>query len=53
MTHLLHFDALQDILHRHIEPLPDSRKPGPTPRDRIQDAALGALGIFFTPSPSF
>jgi hypothetical protein len=49
----LGFDALKSILHRRIDALPDHRKRGPNTRDRVQDAALGALGIFFTQSPSF
>jgi hypothetical protein len=53
MTTPLGFDALKGILHRRIEALPDHRKPGPNTRYRIQDAALGAFGIFFTQSPSF
>ena len=53
MTNPLCFDDLQDIIHRHIDPLPDSRKKGPNTQYRIQDAALGAFGIFFTQSPSF
>ena len=40
-------------MHRRIAPLPDHRKKGPNTRYAIQDAALGALGIFFTQSPSF
>jgi hypothetical protein len=53
MTNPLIFDDLQEILHRHIEPLPDYRQKGPNTRYRIQDGALGAFGIFFTQSPSF
>src|SRR6266852_5457516 len=53
MTNPLIFDDLQEILHRHIDPLPDYRKKGPNTRYRIQDGALGAFGIFFTQSPSF
>jgi len=53
MTNPLSFDALQGIMHRHIAPLPDHRKKGPNTHSRIQDAALGAFGIFFTQSPSF
>jgi hypothetical protein len=49
----LGFDDLKDILHRHIDPLPDPRKPGPNTHYSIQDAALGAFGVFFTQSPSF
>jgi hypothetical protein len=40
-------------MHRHIEPWPDHRKKGPNTQYRIQDAALGAFGIFFTQAPSF
>jgi len=40
-------------LHRRIDALPDHRKRGPNTRYRVQDAALGAFGIFFTQSPSF
>ena len=53
MTHPLSFDDLQGIMHRHIAPLPDHRQQGPNTQYRIQDAALGAFGIFFTQSPSF
>ena len=53
MTHPLSFDDLQGIIHRHLDPLPDSRKKGANTRYRIQDAALGAFSIFFTQSPSF
>ena len=53
MTHPLSFDDLQGIMHRHIAPLPDHRQQGPNTQYRIQDATLGAFGIFFTQSPSF
>ena len=53
MTHLLHFDDLQAILHHSIAHLPDHRQPSPNTRDTIQDAVLGACGLFLTPSPSF
>ena len=53
MTHLLRFDDLQAIFHHSIAHLPDHRKPSPNTRYTIQDAALGAFGIFFTQSPSF
>src|SRR5216684_4197934 len=53
MTNPLSFDELQAILRQRIEPLPDYRKPSPNTRYTIQDAALGAFGIFFTQSPSF
>jgi len=52
MTNPLSFDDLQGIMHRHIDSLPDYRKKGPNTQYRIQDAALGAFGIFFTQSPS-
>jgi hypothetical protein len=53
MTHPLGFDVLKGILHRRIASLPDYRQKGPNTRYAIQDAALGAFGIFFTQSPSF
>jgi hypothetical protein len=53
MTNLLRFDDLQAILHQRIAHLPDYRKPSPNTRYTIQDAVLGAFGIFFTQSPSF
>ena len=53
MTPPLGFDALKGILHRRIAHLPDHRKQGPNTRYAIQDAALGAFGIFFTQSASF
>jgi len=53
MASPLGFDALKSILHRRIDTLPDHRKAGPNTRYRVQDAALGAFGIFFTQSPSF
>jgi hypothetical protein len=53
MTNPLSFDDLQGIMHRHIALLPDHRNKGPNTRYRIQDAALGAFGIFWTQSPSF
>lgn len=53
MTHLLRFDDLQASFHQCSDHLPDHRKPSPNTRYTIQDAVLGALGIFFTQSPSF
>ena len=53
MTTPLGFDVLKDILHRRTAQLPDHRQEGPNTRYAIQDAALGAFGIFFTQSPSF
>jgi hypothetical protein len=40
-------------LHRRVKQLPDHRQASPNTRYAIQDAALGAFGIFFTQSPSF
>jgi hypothetical protein len=53
MTNPLGFDALKGILHRQIAHLPDHRNKGPNTRYAIQDAALGAFGLFFTQSVSF
>ena len=53
MTAPLGFDDLKGILHRRIAQLPDHRKDGPNTRYHIQDAAIGAFGIFFTQAPSF
>src|SRR5437660_6363951 len=53
MTNPLGFDALKGILQGRIDQLPDHRKAGPNTRYRVQDAALGAFGVFFTQSPSF
>lgn len=52
MPNPLSFDALQGILHRHIDPWPNTRQ-GPNTRYRLQDAILGAFGVFLTQSPSF
>ena len=53
MTQPLSFDHLQAILRQHTAGLPDVRKPSPNTRYTIQNAALGAFGIFFMQSPSF
>jgi hypothetical protein len=53
MTRPLSFEHLQAILRQHTAGLPDVRKPSPTTRYTIQNAALGAFGIFFMQSPSF
>ena len=53
MTHPLSFDPLQAILCQHTAGLSDFRKPSPNTRYQIQDAVLGAFGVFFTQSPSF
>lgn len=53
MTPALGFDCLKDILQRQLHQLPAQRKASPNTRYRIEDAARGAFGIFFTQSPSF
>jgi hypothetical protein len=53
MTNDLGFEALKGILERYIQQLPDQRNPGPNTRYTIQDAVLGAFGVFYTQSPSF
>ena len=53
MTRPLSFDHLQAILRQHTAGLPDVRKPSPNTRYSVQNAALGAFGIFFMQSPSF
>jgi hypothetical protein len=53
MTTPLGFEALKNLLHQRTAQLPDHRKASPNTRYAIQDAALGAFGIFFTQSPSF
>ena len=53
MPRPLSFDHLQAILRQHTAGLPDVRKPSPNTRYTIQNAALGAFGIFFLQSPSF
>ena len=49
----LSYDQLQAMLRQHTAHLPDFRKPSPNTCYTIQDAALGAFGLFFTQSPSF
>jgi len=53
MTPPLDFDELKDLLRQQIDVLPDHRKHGPNTCYSVQEAALGAFGIFFTQSPSF
>jgi len=53
MPQPLSLDHLQAILRQHTAGLPDVRQPSPNTRYPIQNAALGAFGIFFTQSPSF
>jgi len=53
MTHPLGFDELQALWPRWLAHWPDHRQQGPHTSYAIPDAALGAFGVFFTPSPSF
>ena len=53
MTPLLRFDNLQAIFHHSIAHWPDHRTPRPNTRYTLQDAALGAFGLFLTQAPSF
>jgi hypothetical protein len=53
MPRPLSFDHLQALLRQYTAGLPDVRQPSPNTRYTIQNAALGALGIFFMQSPSF
>ena len=53
MTRPLSFDHLQALLRQHTAGLPDVRTPSPNTRYPIQNAAVGAFGIFFMQSPSF
>jgi hypothetical protein len=53
MTQPLSFDHLPAMLRLHTVELPDRRKPSPNTRYTVQNAALGAFGIFFMQSPSF
>ncbi len=53
MTTPLGFALLKDTLYRRVQQLPDHRQGRPNTRYTLQDAVLGAFGIFFTQSPSF
>jgi hypothetical protein len=52
LTTPITFDALRSILSQRMAQLPEHRK-GSNTQYRIQDAALGALGIFFMQASSF
>jgi hypothetical protein len=41
------------MFHQRLDQLPDHRKGGNNTTYEIKDAALGAMGVFFTQSPSF
>ena len=50
---MLTFDKLVRLLHIRLDQLPDHRKGGNNTTYELKDAALGALAVFFTQSPSF
>jgi hypothetical protein len=52
MTTPITFDAMRSILTQRMAQLPDHRK-GSNTQYSIQDAALGAFGLFFMQAPSF
>lgn len=49
----LTFDELVRKLHHRLDQLPEHRKGGNNTTYELKDAALGALAVFFTQSPSF
>ena len=53
MSRALSFDKLVSMVHDRLEQLPDHRQGGNNTTYAIKDAALGALAVFFTQSPSF
>lgn len=52
MSHPLEFDELVKMFHHQLAGLPDQRT-GQNKQYSLKDAALGALAVFFTQSPSF
>jgi hypothetical protein len=50
---MLTFDKLVSMFHQRLDQLPDHRTGGNNTTYAIKDAALGAMGVFFTQSPSF
>lgn len=50
---MLTFDKLVRMFHQRLDQLPDHRKGGNNTTYDLKDAALGALAVFFTQSPSF
>jgi hypothetical protein len=50
---MLTFDQLVKLFHQQLDQLPGHRKSGNNTTYDIKDAALGALAVFFTQSPSF
>ena len=50
---MLTFDKLVSMFHQRLDQLPDHRKGGNNTTYDLKDAALGALAVFFTQSPSF
>jgi hypothetical protein len=53
MSRPFSFDHLQALFRQYTAGLPDVRQLSPNPRYTIQNAAVGAFGIFFMQSPSF
>ena len=53
MSQMLTFDKLVRMFHQRLDQLPDHRKGGNNTTYEIKDAALGALTVYFTQSPSF
>jgi len=53
MSQMLTFDKLVRLFHQQLDQLADHRKGGNNTRYEIKDAALGALAVFFTQTPSF
>jgi hypothetical protein len=53
MSQMLTFDELVRMFHQRLDQLPDHRQGGNNTSYEIKDAALGALAVFFTQSPSF
>jgi hypothetical protein len=50
---MLTFDNLVSMFHQRLDQLADHRKGGNNTTYELKDAALGALAVFFTQSPSF
>jgi hypothetical protein len=50
---MLTFDELVSMFHQRLDQLPDHRQGGNNTTYDIKDAALGALAVFFSQSPSF
>jgi hypothetical protein len=53
MSSKLTFDKIVNLFQYQLDEIPDHRKGGNNTTYEIKDAALGALAVFFTQSPSF